>query len=164
MEGKNLIDTVGDAPQIALSASDIPPLREDILLDMLQRKRLGKNIEAIYQLGWNQTLLHDETLILRYALEVAAQVIDFDFASCSLVDSAANALRFHYFLDRGGIKTVERLLALDGARSISAAVAREGGVLNIPDVTRDSRYLRVVRADEDSCQRYRRFECRERCV
>ncbi|MGC9395192.1 MAG: GAF domain-containing protein [Anaerolineae bacterium] len=141
MEGKILVDTTSDTPQISLSESDLLPLREDILLDMLQRKRLGKNIEAIFQLGWNQTLLHDETAILRYALEVAAQVIDFDFASCSLVDNAANALRFHYFLDQGGVETVELLLALDGSRGISVAVARDGVALNIPDVTNDPRYL-----------------------
>ena len=141
MEGKSLIDTTSDTPQISLSESDMLLLREDVLLDMLQRKRLGKNIEAIYQLGWNQTLLHDEMAILRYALEVAAQVIDFDFASFSLVDDAANALRFHYFIDQGGVKTVECLLALDGPRGISAAVAREGIALNVPDVTHDTRYL-----------------------
>jgi signal transduction histidine kinase len=141
MEEEMLIDTADGASQATLSAGDMLPLREDILLDMLQRKRLGKNIEAIYQLGWNQTLLHDETLILRYALEVAAQVIDFDFASFSLVDEAATALRFHYFLDQGGIEIVERLLALDGLCSISVAVARDGAVLNVPDVTHDPRYL-----------------------
>ena len=141
MKAEILTDAAGDASQIISSMSDMLPLREDVLLDIIQRKRHGKNVEAIYHLGWNQALLYDEMTIIRYALEVAAQVIDFDFASFSLVDSAANALRYHYFLDQGGVRTLELLLALDGQRGISAAVAREGIVLNIPDVTSDPRYL-----------------------
>ncbi len=141
MQAENLIDAPGDEAQITASTSDMFPFREDVFFDILQRKRQGKNIEAIYQLGWDQTLLYDETTIIRYALEVAAQVIDFDFASFSLVDSAANALRYHYFLDQGIIKTVELLLALDGSRGISVAVARDGIALNIPDVTCDARYV-----------------------
>jgi GAF domain-containing protein len=134
----------GAAPQLLLNESDALPLREEILLDIVQRKRAGKNIEAINQLGWSQTLLYDETTILRYALEIAAQVIEFDFASFSLVDMTANALRFHYFLEQGAIKSVECVLALDSPRGISAAVAREGILLNIPDVTCDPRYVAYV--------------------
>ena len=141
MEAEIVIETTSDASQVTPNESDMLPLQEEILLDILQRKRQGKNIEAIYQLGWNQTLLHDETLILRYALEVAARLIDFDFASFSLVDETANALRFHYYLEQDGIETVECLLPLDGLNGISAAVARSGDVLNIADVTHDSRYL-----------------------
>jgi len=135
------MDVAGDVLQLTSCMGDMLPLEDSLLLDILQRKRQGQNIEALYQLGWNQTLLHDESTILRCALEVAAQVLDFDFASFSLVDTVADALRVHYFLDQGVIKTVERLLPLAGSRSISAAVAREGGALNVPDVTRDPRYL-----------------------
>jgi signal transduction histidine kinase len=141
MKADILASASDDALRTTLSASNIPPLLESIMLDLVERKRQGRNIEAIYQLGWNQALLHDETMILRYALEVAAEVIDFDFASFSLLDGAANVLRFHYFLNQGVIKTVERLLPLDSPHSISVAVAREGVALNIPDVTRDPRYL-----------------------
>jgi len=150
MEAETLIDA-GEVSQGTSSASDMHALQEDVLLDILQRKRAGKNIEAICQLGWNQTLLYDETAIIRYALETAGQVIDFDFASFSLVDNTAGALRFHYFLDRGVIKKVERLLPLDSPRSISAAVARDGIVLNVPDVTCDPRYLPHDEAARPTC-------------
>lgn len=141
MKTKILASAMDDALQATSSASEMPPFLESTMLDMLERKRQGKHIEAVYKLGWNQALLHDETTIIRYALEVAAEVINFDFASFSLIDSAANALRFHYFLDQGTIKTVERLLPLDSPRSICVAVAQGGIALNIPDVTCDLRYL-----------------------
>ncbi len=141
MKAELLTDAAGDAPRITASASDLLFLREDVLLDLVQRKRLGKNIEAINQLGWDQALLHDEPTIIRRALEVAAQVIDFDFASFGLVDTTTDALRFHYYLDQGVIKIGELFVTLDGSRSIPAAVAREGIALNVPDVSSDPRYL-----------------------
>ncbi len=141
MKAELFTDAAGNAPNITSNTSEMFPLRDDVLFDILQRKRQGKNIEAICQMGWNLTLVYDETTIIRHALEAAAQAIEFDFASFSLVDTAANALRYHYFLEQGVFQTVELLLALDGPRSISAAVARDGVALNVPDVTCDSRYL-----------------------
>ncbi len=135
------VSITDDVSQAASGADGMPPLLESTMLDMLERKRQGRNVEAVFQLGWNQTLLRDEMTIIRYALEIAAQVIDFEFASFGLIDNAANALRFHYFLDQGVMKTIERHLSLDSPRSIVATVARDGIGLNIPDVTRDPRYL-----------------------
>lgn len=151
MKAEFLASAIDNASQATSSAHEMPPLLESIMLDMVERRRQGRNVEAIYQLGWNQALLHDEPAIIRYALEVAAEVIDFDFASFSLVDSATNALRFHYFLDQGAIKTVERLLSLDSPHGISVAVAREGIALNISDVTRDPRYLPHDEAAPPAC-------------
>ncbi|MEJ5311884.1 MAG: GAF domain-containing protein [Anaerolineae bacterium] len=150
-EREGLVDAASDAKALSLSVTDMLPLEDDILLDVLQRKRQGRNIEALYQLGWSQILLYDEPTILRCALEVAAQVLDFDFASFSLVDTDASALRVHYFLERGVLKTVERFIALDSPRSISAAVAREGIALNVPDVRRDPRYLPYDEAAPPTC-------------
>jgi len=142
MKAKVPIDNaVGDALGSPLDAGDTLSLNEEILLDILQRQRLGKKIESICELGWNQTLLYDEVTIIHYALQTAAQVIDFDFASFSLVDEAFAALRFHYFLHQGAIREVEHLLPLDSPCGISAAVARNGTALHIPDVTSDPRYL-----------------------
>lgn len=141
MRAELITDVASDAPRITASTGGTFSLPEEVLLDLVQHKRLGKYIEAINQLRWDQTLLYDESTIIRRALEVAAQVIDFDFASFSLVDTATAALRFHYFFDQGVIKAVERSIALEGPRGILAAVAREGIALNIPDVSWDPRYL-----------------------
>lgn len=109
--------------------------------DAREHKRLDRHMEAVYELGWNQTLLHDEAMIIQRALGIAAQVIDFELASFSLVDQPANELLLRYYLNEGVLKTVMQRLPLDSPRSIVAAVARSGQVLNIPDVTQDARYL-----------------------
>ena len=109
--------------------------------DAREHKRLERHMEAVYELGWNQTLLHDEATIIQRALEIAAQVIDFELASFSLVDQPANELLLRYYLNERVLKTVTQRLPLDSPRSIVAVVARSGHALNVPDVTQDARYL-----------------------
>ncbi len=106
-----------------------------------EHRRLERHLQAVHELGWNQTLLHDEATIIQRALEIAAQVIDFELAGFSLVDQPTNGLVLRYYLNEGVLKAVTYRLALDSPRSIVAAVARSGQALNIPDVTQDARYL-----------------------
>lgn len=109
--------------------------------DAREHRRLEKHLAAVYELGWNQTLLHDEATIIQRALEIAAQVIDFEFASFSLVDRSTHELLHRYFLHEGTLKTIAYRLPLDSPCGITAAVARSGCALNIPDVEQEPRYL-----------------------
>jgi signal transduction histidine kinase/DNA-binding response OmpR family regulator len=114
--------------------------------DAREHKRLERHMEAVYELGWSQTLLHDEATIIQRALEITAQVIDFEFASFSLVDQSAHELLHRYYLHEGILKTMAHRLPLDSPSGITAAVARGGYALNIPDVEQDPRYLCCIDA------------------
>lgn len=109
--------------------------------DVREYQRLESHMEAIYELGWNQALLHDEAAIIQRALEIAAQVIDFELAGFSLVDPSAHELVCRYCLNAGVLKSITQRLPLDSPRGITAAVARSGQALNIPDVTQEARYV-----------------------
>ncbi len=110
-------------------------------IESQEHERLENHLRVIYELGWQQTLLHDEPTIIQRALEAAAQVIDFEFGGFGLVDQATNELVLRYFLYNGRLKTADYRLPLDSPHGIAVAVARSGQGLSIADVTLDPRYI-----------------------
>jgi len=119
-----------------------------VVRDITERVRSEKQLNAIYQLGRELTLLRYEGAIVQQALEAAADVLQFKSLGCGLVDEAAGELVYQYRITSGVLETSgEGLpagclrLPLDGERGISAAVARSGQALNVPDTSQDPRYL-----------------------
>lgn len=118
-----------------------PTMLRGMMLDITERKRLEEHLEAIYLLGQNLTLLHDENTIVHRALETAAQVIRFEYAGFSLVDAASSALIQRYHLARGVLEITNLRLPLEGTHGITVAVVREGQAINVPDTREDARYV-----------------------
>jgi len=108
--------------------------------DVTAEKQLQGRLEAIYQLGRELTLLHDEATIVRRVLETAVDALRFEVASCGLVDEAAGELEYCYTV--GAVPETTRLrLPLDGEKGIGVAVVRSGQAINLPDTTQDPRYV-----------------------
>lgn len=118
-----------------------PETLRGVMIDITARKRLEEHLEAIYQLGRNLTLLHDENTIVQRALETAAQVIDFAYANFGLVDESTNELIQRYYRSDADLVPVNRRISLDAKDGVAIAVARTGTALNIPDISKDARYV-----------------------
>ena len=73
-----------------ISENGHPVTLRGVMIDITKRKRLEEHLEAIYQLGRNLTLLHDENAIVQRALETAAHVIGFEYANFGLVDETTD--------------------------------------------------------------------------
>jgi len=92
--------------------------------DVTARVRLEERLAAIYQLGRELTLLHDEETILRRVLETAAGVFQFDSLCYGLVDEEAGELVRHCRLVNGVLERVELHMPLDGEQGIGVAVVQ----------------------------------------
>lgn len=110
---------------------------QGMFIDISDRKKLQRQLEAIYKLGRELTLLRDEASIIGRALETAIDSLDFDLASCGLVDEEVGQLHYRYGLP----KPVNLRLSLGGDQGIGVAVVRSGQALNISDSQQDPRYI-----------------------
>ncbi len=110
-----------------------------VLHDIAKRKRLEEQLAAIYQLGQELTLLHNEAAIIRRVLETATTLLQFEIVGCGLVDRQAGVLRYCYSIP----EIMELSMPLTGpeTRGISVAVVHSGQALNVPDVMQDPRYV-----------------------
>ncbi|HDD24284.1 MAG TPA: PAS domain S-box protein, partial [Chloroflexi bacterium] len=111
--------------------------------DITTRMRLEERLTAIYQLGRELTLLHDEDVIIQHLLEATASVIQLNMLALGLVDEEAGELVYRRHLLDGAVEIIDLHLPLDGERSIGVAVVREGRAINVPAVGQDDRYIPV---------------------
>lgn len=106
-------------------------------IDISERKKLQRRLEAVYQLGQELTLLRDETSILQRVLEIAVNALQFDVAFCGLIDDTTHELRYV----QGFPESIDLVLPLASDQGISVAVARSGQPINVPDTQQDPRYV-----------------------
>lgn len=148
----------GRALLVARDGAEIPvahtaaPIRDDgrrtrglvwVFRDITKQVRLEERLDAVYRLGRELTLLHDEAVILQKVLETAADLFSYESIGCGLVDVASNALIYHCRLVGGVLEAMDLRLSLDGNRGIGAAVVRDGRSINVSDVSRYPRYVSV---------------------
>ncbi len=112
-----------------------------VMADITERKQLEERLEAIYRLGRELTLVRDESKIVRRVLDATSRVLHLELVGCGLVDESNNQLVYEQAMVQGHIRPLDLRLPLDDERGISVAVAKTGRPLNIPDVTRDTRYI-----------------------
>jgi len=112
--------------------------------DVTDRVLLEQKLTAIYELGQELTLLHDEQTVVRRVLETAVNILNFEVAGCGLVNEAADELDYRYYLINGGeLKMSGHCFPLTGEQSIGVAVVRSGEVINLPDTTQYPRYVPI---------------------
>jgi PAS domain S-box-containing protein len=109
--------------------------------DITRHKRSQERLEAIYRLGRELTLLHNETDIAQRGLNVAANILRSERAGYALVNEISGELEFCYYLINGVLGAVRPPLPLDGAQGVGVAVVRRGQLLNIADTGQDPRYV-----------------------
>jgi PAS domain S-box-containing protein len=109
--------------------------------DISTLKLLEDRLAAVYRLGQELVLVHDEAAILQRVLQVIGNTLPFDLVACHLVNEAAGQLVNRYQLADGMIEAGTLHLPLDSEQSINVAVVRRGEAINLGDTSQDSRYL-----------------------
>jgi signal transduction histidine kinase len=105
------------------------------------RALVTHSLAAIYRLGQELVLLHDEAAILQRVLQVIGDTLPFDLVACHLVNEAAGILVNRYQLADGMIEAGTLHLPLDSEQSVNVAVVRSGEAINLGDTSQDSRYV-----------------------
>jgi PAS domain S-box-containing protein len=109
--------------------------------DIRAIKALEERLAAIYRLGQELVLLHDETAILQRVVQAIGNTLPFDLVACHLVNEATGKLINRYQLADGMIEEGSLHLSLDSAQSINVAVVQSGQAINLGDTSLDNRYL-----------------------
>lgn len=108
---------------------------------MDQRKRASEaKLNALYRLGQQLILLHDEGAIAETVLEIAEQVLDFGDSEFLLVDEANGELFVRSY--RGDLHVAHDLrLPLSGDQGVTVAAARRGEPVYVPDAKQEQLYV-----------------------
>lgn len=145
-EERQLVTRDGRVIETLLKA--MPKFNEDrvigtraMYVDISQRKKLERQLEGIYRLGQELTLLHDEEIVIQRVLETTTHLLQFEIVTCGLVDEAAQTLVYRYAIIDHQPINLELVLPLAGNRGLGVAVVQSGQALNIPEVQQDSRYI-----------------------
>jgi PAS domain S-box-containing protein len=147
--GEDILLVTMDKREISVE-QNAAPIRDDqgqingvvwVFRDISERVRLQERLAAIQRLGRELTLLHDEAVIVRQALETAVGVLRFEKAGYGVVDRAAGELTYLYHHIGGWVEDDSLRLDLAGEQGIGVAVVRGGRALNVPDVRLDPRYV-----------------------
>jgi PAS domain S-box-containing protein len=130
---------------IAPISSSGGPLTGAVLAfrNISERRQLEERLTAIYQLGQELTLLHNEEVILKRVVETAAQVLHLNSVGLGLVDATANELVYRYYLGVSPQADDTRFSLTDSSRGIGAAVVRSGQAINVPDTSQEARYVAI---------------------
>lgn len=123
-----------------LKPFDPDTLRTTIEL-ALSRRRTEQKLMAVYRLGQELTLLHDEKVIIQKVLKTALTTLYFEWAGGGLIDEATGEMKYYHHVGGGSTKITELRLPLDDDRQIAAAVIRSGRAINITDIRQDRRYV-----------------------
>jgi two-component system nitrate/nitrite sensor histidine kinase NarX len=109
--------------------------------DITERKQLEERLAAIYHLGQELTLLHDETAVARQVLDTALPMLRAEAAGYAVVDEAAGELV--YWFHGPGITLLSPYLRLplNGPQGLEVAVVHSGQPLNISDTSQEARYV-----------------------
>ncbi|MGB9772972.1 MAG: PAS domain S-box protein [Bacteroidota bacterium] len=108
--------------------------------DITERKRLEEKLSAIYSLSRTMIMMPDEQQIFRAVLTAAQKVLRFEVCNFLVVDEKTGELVVADSVGtEEGIKGFR--LPIGGEKGITTVVARTGQPLNIPDVSKDERYV-----------------------
>lgn len=114
---------------------------EGFVEDITERKQLEERLEAIYQLGRELTLLHDETAIIRRMLETAANLLRVDITGYGRMEAETGELEYRFRLINGVMEPISLRLALDSEQGPAVTAARTGQTFNVPDLSREPAYV-----------------------
>ncbi len=108
--------------------------------DITENKKLREKLAALYRLGSELSLSLNLDQICDRTLEIVAEVLDFDNCALLLLNEETNEL--YIKAQMGYPMKVENLtISLAGDKGITAAVAKVGKPIYVPDVTADERYV-----------------------
>ncbi|MBE9525157.1 MAG: GAF domain-containing protein [Chloroflexi bacterium] len=117
-------------------------------LDITPQFQMRERLKAIYDLGRELIMLHDEDAIIRRVLETANAVIQSDFVTFGLVDHASNELVCSHGLSNGELIKIDVRLPLGESSPSNVCVyaAREGLFQSVPDISQDPRFIPFPRS------------------
>lgn len=111
------------------------------LQDITARRQLEERLEAIYHLGQELTLLHDEVTIMDRVLDIALVTLRVGVSGYTIVDAAAGQLIYRLLGADNRFSQPQMRLPLSNRRALEVAVVRSGRLLNIPDTCQEPRYI-----------------------
>jgi two-component system NtrC family sensor kinase len=123
-----------------LKPFDPDALRTTIEL-ALYRHRTEQKLAAIYRLGQELTLLHDEKIIIERVLTTALDTLHVEWAGGGVIDERANELIYYHHVAGDSPREIKLCLPLDDERQVGVAVIRSGQAINITDIRRGSPYI-----------------------
>ncbi len=114
--------------------------------NITRRRELEERLNAVYRLGQELTLLHDEAAIIYRALEAAVQVLRCEIAGYASVDETTKTLTYHYRLIQGQVEAVSFSLPLTAREEIGVIAAQSGQIVRTSDVSSDTSFALVPEA------------------
>ena len=123
-------------------------------LDITPQFQMREQLKAIFELGRELILLHDEDAIIHRVLETATTVIQSGFVTLGLVDRASNELVCRHGFENGELIEIDVRLSLEECNPSNVCVytAREGLVHYVPDISQDPRFVPYPRLGSGSSE------------
>lgn len=112
-----------------------------VFQDISERKQLEKRLVAIYQLGQELTLLHDEIAIVHRVLDTALPTLQAGAAGYGFVDQQTDELVYWFHNTAGSLTSPHLRLPLKGSKGLGVVVIRSGQLIHIADTSQEPRYL-----------------------
>jgi PAS domain S-box-containing protein len=113
---------------------------EGLITDITERKHLQEQLEAIYLLGQELTLLLDEAGIIERVLLTAANLLKTKNVVYGVVNTATNELEYHTH-NTDKLKVVPKSsVRLDNETDIGVSVIHHNQAINISDTQQETRY------------------------
>ncbi|MEW5806829.1 MAG: PAS domain S-box protein [Acidobacteriota bacterium] len=110
--------------------------------DITEQKHLQEKISSIYDLSRKMITLLNEEQIIRTILETARKILNFEVCDFLLVDDNKQEL---VVFDSTEIFPIAKgfRIPIHTGKGITAAVARSGEAINLPDTSLDDRYIPI---------------------
>lgn len=113
-----------------------------LVSDTTERKQLENRLAAIYRLGQELTLLHQQRAILNRVLETVAQTLPAEQISVGLVEDNTHQLQIYIYDPANGLpEQPHRQLPLADQESISVTVVRTGQAQRLTHTRSSKEYL-----------------------
>lgn len=109
--------------------------------DITARRQLEQRLAAVYQLGQELPLLHDEVAIIQRVLVTATTLLGFELAGYGRVNNTTQELEYCYILLGSELQNSPLRLSLQDERGFGVVVARNGQPLLVADTRLDKRYV-----------------------
>jgi len=110
--------------------------------DVSQHKRLETGLQGIYELGQKLPLLHDETMIIKRALQTAANLMGTEqMVGYGEVQEETKKLHYRYHYIEGEWWENQATFLLDSDQGIGVSVVRSGKPIYVADVTQEPMHV-----------------------
>ncbi len=130
--------------RVASRTAELARANANLRQEIRERQQLQACLTAIYQLGHELTLMHDEATIIDRVLKTATNLLRFDFATYGLVDRSAQLLAYRYRMAEGNMEALDLCLPLNQSqviRGIGVSVVQSGQGLIVSDTEKEPRYV-----------------------